>query len=179
MLKSLAKHALRPALAIVPRPAGRSADFDFFMGIWKCHHRYLVRRLAGCHDWLEFDGTCAARKILDGWGNTDENDIRLPGTRYTGMSLRTWNPDTSRWSIYWLDSRRPGHVAPPVRGGFEDGRSGKLGIFYGDDEIEGLAIRVRFLWSRITPDSARWEQAFSRDEGNSWETNWYMDFTRL
>ena len=43
----------------------------------------------------------------------------------------------------------------------------------------GRDIRIRFIWSRIANDSARWEQAFSTDDGNSWETNWYMDFTRL
>ena len=66
-----------------------SPDFDFFMGIWTCRHRYLRRRLAGCNDWIEFDGSCAARRILDGYGNMDEADIALPGDRYRGMSLRT------------------------------------------------------------------------------------------
>jgi hypothetical protein len=91
------------------RTAKPNADFDFLMGTWKCRHRYLVRRLADCHDWIEFDGSCEVRKILDGFGNMDENDIELPGDRYCGMSLRTWDPDSKRWSIYWLDSRRPGH----------------------------------------------------------------------
>jgi len=152
-----------------------SPDFDFFMGIWTCRHRYLRRRLARCNDWIEFDGSCAARRILDGYGNMDEADIALPGDRYRGMSLRTYDPDRNRWSIYWRDSRRPGFLFPPVVGGFDKG----IGIFYGDDEHDGRAIRVRFLWSRITPQSARWEQAFSLDEGNSWETNWTMDFTKL
>jgi hypothetical protein len=105
----------------------------------------------------------------------DEADIALPGDRYRGMSLRTYDPDQDRWSIYWLDSRRPGFLFPPVAGGFDKG----IGTFHGDDEHDGRAIRVRFLWSRITPQSARWEQAFSLDEGNSWETNWTMDFTRM
>jgi hypothetical protein len=152
-----------------------SPDFDFFMGIWKCRLRYLVRRLSDCTDWIEFDGSCAARKILDGYGNMDENDIALPGDRYRGMSLRTYDPDKDRWSIYWLDSRRPGFLFPPVVGGFDKG----IGTFHGDDEHDGRAIRVRYLWSRITPQSARWEQAFSLDEGNNWETNWIMDFTRM
>jgi hypothetical protein len=52
-------------------------------------------------------------------------------------------------------------------------------VFYGDDVHNGSDIRVRYIWSRIAADAARWEQAFSADEGNSWETNWYMDFTRL
>ena len=152
-----------------------SSDFDFLMGIWNCHHRYLVRRLADCHDWIEFDGPFAARKILDGFGNIDEGDINLPGDRYRGVSLRTYDPQTSQWSIYWLDSRQPGRLFPPVHGSFDKG----VGTFYGDDEFNGRPIRARLMWSHITDKSARWEQAFSTDEGNSWEANWYMDFIRL
>lgn len=166
----------RPALATLFKPEPKqSTDFDFLMGIWTVHHRYLVHRLADCHDWIEFSGSCAARKILDGFGNIDENEINLPGDRYRGMSLRTWDPAKARWSIYWLDSRIPGRLFPPVLGRFEDG----LGLFYGDDEFDGRSIRVRYVWSRMTDSSARWEQAFSLDEGNSWESNWVMDFTRL
>jgi len=164
--------SFKPVVRFSPQP---SPDFDFFMGIWHCRHRYLVKRLANCHDWIEFDGSCAARRILGGWGNSDESQINLPGDRYRGMSLRTWDAVTRKWSIYWLDSRRPGRLGPPVKGGFDKG----LGVFYGDDEYDGRSMRVRYLWSRITENSARWEQAFSLDEGNSWETNWYMDFSRV
>lgn len=167
---------LDAALGMLGRMTERpSSDFDFFMGIWHCRHRFLVRRLADCHDWIEFGGCCAARKILGGWGNCDESEINRPGDSYRTMSLRTWDPALRKWTIYWLDSRVPGKVGAPVRGGFDKG----LGVFYGDDSHERRPIRVRYLWSRITENSARWEQAFSPDRGISWETNWYMDFTRL
>lgn len=172
MLKTLARPVLRPA-------ATTSTDFDFLMGIWRVQHRYRVRRLAGCNDWIEFEGTCAARKILGGLGNTDENDIAMPGNRYTAMSLRLWDPDSGRWTIQWLDSHRPGVIGVPVHGSFSQRPDGPFGVFYGDDVDNGRDIRVRYIWSRVAGDSARWEQAFSADEGNSWETNWYMDFTRL
>lgn len=149
--------------------------FDFLVGNWNVHHRYLRRRLAGCAEWIEFPGTSSMRKILGGFANMDDDDIHLPAGRYAGVSLRTYDPKKESWSIYWLDSRYSGHIDPPLAGRFDDG----IGTFHGDDTFKGRPIRVRFLWSRITPTSARWEQAFSDDEGNSWETNWYMDFTRM
>ncbi len=161
--------------SLLRRPLKPSADFDFLMGIWNVRHRYLLKRLADCQDWIEFDGCCAARKILDGFGNTDECRIDLPGDPYRGLTLRTWDPDSGKWSIYWLDSRRPGRLTPPVTGGFAKG----IGTFHGDDVFERRPIRVRFVWSRVERDQARWEQAFSRDAGQSWETNWIMDFTRV
>jgi hypothetical protein len=147
--------------------------FDFLVGTSTVHHRYLLRRLAGCTDWIEFPGTSTMRKILDGYANMDDDDIHHPSGRYAGVALRTYDPKSDNWSIYWLDSRYPGRIDPPVFGRFDNG----IGTFEGDDTFEGRAIRVRFLWTRITAKSARWEQAFSSDEGNSWETNWYMDFT--
>jgi hypothetical protein len=161
-------HVVRPRLE-------PSADFDFFIGIWKCRHRYLVRPLADCHDWIEFDGTCATRKVLAGFGNVEESDIAFPGERYRGMSLRIYDSANDRWTIHRFDSRRPGRLFLPLVGRFADG----IGTFHGEDEHEGRPVRVRFLWSRITPTSARWEQAFSPDCGRSWETNWFMDFTRV
>jgi len=42
-----------------------------------------------------------------------------------------------------------------------------------------LFFRQRIgTWSRITPASARWDQAFSFDAGKNWDTNWMMEFKR-
>ena len=46
------------------------------------------------------------------------------------------------------------------------------------DFVVVIPIRVRFIWSGIVAQRARWEQAFSEDGGITWETNWVMDFKR-
>jgi hypothetical protein len=54
-----------------------------------------------------------------------------------------------------------------------------VGTFYADDTLRGKPIKVRFIWSHITPDSARWEQAYSADGGKTWETNWIQVVHRV
>lgn len=151
-----------------------AGDFDFFVGRWRVHHRRLNERLAGCKDWTEFMGLCETRKILDGLGNIDDNLLELPGDTYRAVTLRTYNPKTQQWSIWWLDGRNPSALDPPMVGRFEN----SIGTFYANDTLKGRPIRVRFLWTMPAPDRPRWEQAFSADGGANWETNWIMDFTR-
>jgi hypothetical protein len=43
-----------------------------------------------------------------------------------------------------------------------------VGTFYADDTLRGMPIKIRFTWSHITQNSARWEQAFSPDGGKTW-----------
>jgi hypothetical protein len=148
-------------------------DFDFLIGEWSVLHRRLKRRLVGDAEWIEFSGPAVVRKILDGFGNFDEFQIPLPSGKYVGSTLRLFNPTTQLWSIYWMDSRNP-VLDPPMVGSFSDDR----GLFYGDDFFEGRPVRVRFIWSPLTANKCRWEQAFSVDEGQSWETNWIMTFSR-
>ena len=148
-------------------------DFDFLVGRWTIRHRRLKARLAGCADWVEFDGASAMQKTLGGLGNMDDNWLELPEGPYGAVTLRRFDPALRRWSIWWLDARHP-DIEPPVHGRFENG----VGEFLGDDVFEGRPIRVRFLWSAITPRSCEWRQAFSADGGATWETNWEMAFTR-
>ena len=155
------------------REQARSQDFDFFMGRWNVRNRRLVLRLAGSDEWDEFDSKVAVRQLPSGLGNEDVFCTDYGGG-FVGMSFRFYDPSTRRWSIYWADSRRPGLLEPPVIGSF----SGDTGIFEGTDTFENRPIRVRFTWSRVTSPTPRWEQAFSDDDGKTWETNWVMDFAR-
>ena len=158
-----------PSAQFATAPAGLN-DFDFLLGEWRVHHR--VKRQA---DWLEFEGTCSERALMQGSANVEDHTFNKPnGTTY-GVGLRAFDPTSGQWAIWWIDSRDPlGALDPPVKGRFENG----VGTFYSDGTLNGKPIRTRFIWSQITPTSARWEQASSPDAGETWETNWTMEFRR-
>ena len=150
-------------------------DFDLRAGEWVSHHRRLKERLAGSHEWVEFDGTQSFRLLMDGYANEDENVLNLPNGEYKGVTLRAYDSKTGQWAIWWLDGRTPfGDLDPPVKGRFVNG----VGTFYSNDTLRGKPVRVRFVWSNITADAAHWEQAFSPDRGKTWEVNWVADFKR-
>ena len=141
--------ATSTASGIAPRtvePGPAVHDFDFYIGNWWVRHRRLKERLGGSDEWEEFEGTSRAWPILDGAGNIDDNVLEMPNGTYRAISLRTFEPWSERWSIWWLDGRTPGRLDPPVVGGFRDG----VGTFIGPDTFEGRPILVRFLWSDIT-----------------------------
>jgi hypothetical protein len=149
-------------------------DFDFVIGNWFVKHRRLKERLANCSEWVEFDGEMSTQKILGGFGNIEDNILRLPDQDVRAIALRSYDRNTKNWSIWWLDGRFPGQIDVPVVGNFVDG----IGTFFANDTFQEIPIIVRFVWRQIGVDLLRWEQAFSADEGESWETNWTMDFHR-
>ena len=146
-------------------------DFDFFHGEWEVANRRLTDFLQPGSDWEEFEGTHRCWPLFDGAANIDEIDMPYLGSK--GLTLRLFDRETEQWSLNWSSSRS-GKLFPPVTGRFESGR----GEFYGDDTHDGKDVRVRFVWSGVSASGARWEQAFSVDDGASWVTNWTMDFTR-
>ena len=151
-------------------------DFDFLVGHWQAHHRKLKHRLAHSQEWTEFDGTLDNQALMGGYSNVDDTVLNIPGAPYRGVALRSFDPQSQQWSIWWLDSRTPSDpLDPPMIGSFHQG----LGTFYGDDTVNGKRVRARFLWSKITSTSGHWEQADSPDGGKTWETNWVQDIQRV
>src|SRR4051812_20060103 len=147
--------------------------FAFLPGTWHIANRRLVNMLDPyCEEWEEFEATSEARAMLGGIGNVDH--FRTDG--YEGFSLRLYEPEEDVWRIWWSSTARPGRLDPPVEGRFsEPGRA----RFACDDVLDGVPIRMRFDWSDITADSARWEQSFSFDGGATYKPNWVMELTRV
>ncbi|HYH07058.1 MAG TPA: NIPSNAP family protein [Thermoanaerobaculia bacterium] len=154
---------------------GTEHDFDFLAGSWSVRSRRLVRPLSGSREWIEFEGTNVSRPVWNGAANVDEFQANAPAGPLEGMTIRLFDPQSRQWRIYWANGAKAAIDVSPMTGGFEKGH----GEFYGHEVFHEKPIVVRFLWTVHSPDAARWEQAFSADEGQTWETNWTWDLIRM
>lgn len=167
-----------------------SHDFDFIYGKWRMPNHHLKKRLAGSNEWDDFITCDEGSPLPGGIGDIDYWKASY-WKDFVGVTVRTYDPKTGLWRIYWVDNTFSGGVIqPPVAGKFE----GNVGIFEGSDTFNGIPILVRYTWTvhpkgsrpvaqweqalnpQGSPIVARWEQAFSKDKGKTWETNWYNEF---
>jgi hypothetical protein len=73
-----------------------SHSFDFLIGEWSVHHRYL--RIQGDQrEWSETDGTCSNRQLMDGLVNIDECTINAPSGVNHAIALRSFDMKTKQW----------------------------------------------------------------------------------
>jgi hypothetical protein len=162
------------SLQQAPKERDGQKDFDFEIGTWKTHLRRLVKPLTGSTTWVEYEGSTVVRKVLDGRANLVELKVEGPAGRIEGLSLRLYNPESRQWSLNFANIAS-GTLSQPTIGEFKNGR----GEFYDQETFGGRAIYVRFVISDVTPNSCRFEQAFSNDGGKTWEVNWIAIDTRV
>jgi len=160
-----------------------SHDFDFLIGDWKAHLRRMVDRETGLTTsdprtgtWVEYDGICNDRKLLDTNANLEQFDVQASTTHliFRGQALRMYNPASHQWSIYGLDLDKGELGLPPLVGQF----TGKRGEFFDSELRNGRMVQVRYVWTDISPKSAHMEQSFSPDGGKSWAVNWIVELSR-
>jgi hypothetical protein len=153
-------------LVIEASPTSSEHDFDYLVGDWKLRNRKLKSRLTGSTEWISFESAVQMHQILDGIGNIDKYTENAGGKPYEGVALRLFNKSTKLWSIYWADGNS-GALDPPVVGSFAN----KIGHFFARDTYKGQNIIVVFRWDVRNPQRPIWSQAFSTDEGKTWEWN--------
>ena len=160
-------------LAITASESSSRHDFDFLLGDWKIKNRKLKEPLAGCDEWADFDATQTLRQILQGLGNFDIFSTTFDGKPFEGFTLRLFEPQTRLWTIYWADSN-----AVTLDGGKVGSFDGDIGDFFARDVVAGKNVIVKFHWDKRKPEAPVWSAAFSVDEGQTWEWNWYAYFAR-
>jgi hypothetical protein len=149
-------------------------DFDFNLGSWKTHISRLQKPLTGSTTWVEYDGISVVQEIWHGRANLFELTADGPAGHLEGVGLRLYNPQSHQWSLNWANGSS-GILGVPTIGKFKSAR----GLFIDQESFDDKVILVRNSFLDITPDSARFEQTFSDDGGETWEKNWVMTFTRL
>jgi len=175
MTFSLATALVALALAAAPVRDGQH-DFDWEIGTWTTNVRVLQNPVSGeAPKWAEYRGTSVIKPLMDARANFVELSVEGPAGKIEGGSLRLFNPRARQWSLNFA-SLRNGLLTAPVFGGFDANGEGR---FVGADTLEGKAILVRFVITRPTKTTARFEQAYSADGGATWETNWIATDDRV
>lgn len=163
------------SLKIVPSATSSENDFNFLEGKWKVHNKMLKSRLSNSNEWTEFESELHLRKALNGIGNVENYYATFNEKPFEGMAIRLYNPLTRLWKVYWTDSNNGTMDENPVIGSFENG----IGKFYANDIFNGQKIRVIYQWDATNPEHPIWSQAFSTDNGKTWEWNWVMTLTKI
>ncbi len=162
-------------LDIKPSATSSEKDFDFLEGKWSVHNRMLKERLNNNNEWNEFESELHLRKTLNGIGNVENYYATFNDKPFEGMAVRLFNPKTKLWKIYWMDNNSGTMDENPVTGSFENG----MGKFYTNDVFNNIPILVLYQWDATNPKQPKWSQAFSTDNGKTWEWNWEMTLTKI
>jgi hypothetical protein len=158
-------------------------DFDYLLETWDIvNRRKKVRSLYDDPEanqqaeWEEFPAVCGmGSKYCDGRVMVDHFEGTYPsGLTVKGLNIRIYNPETETWSLLWLSNRQPPDLEPLV-GKFENGE-GRFESFIVTQD--GRRVLVRYLLNQFTDKSFHWQQDFSLDGGETWESNWIMEHTR-
>lgn len=153
------------------RPAGKPGDFDFLSGHWTIQHRQLTS--SNPEVWDSFEGEATCWSILNGMASVEE--LRIPARDFSGMGLRVLDREKCVWSDFWMNAKKGTLLTPGVEGYFQDGE----GVFISEEFDGEHAVQVRGVWDNISPTTCRWQQATSNDGGETWRTNWAMDWERV
>jgi hypothetical protein len=162
-------------LVITASASSSQHDFDYLVGKWKLAHHKLRSRFTGCKDWDEFETIVLDSNGLAGTASFDIGWATFDGKPWEGRTIRLYNPQTRLWSLYWTASNMGGRMDPPVVGSFEN----NIGLFFCKDVYKGKPIIMVFKWDKRDPEAPVWSQAFSDDNGKTWEWNWYNTSTRV
>ena len=139
-------------------------QFDFWIGAWDVN----LRMIQPDNSWkdsvkskVEIYPILDGKAILELW---DSSSIK-------GFSLRYYDTQKKKWVLYlnWPSNSRSSSVGS-LEGNFRHGR----GEFFSRN---GNRIS-RYTFCDITPNSLRWDDAFSIDGGKTWTNNWIMEFSR-
>ncbi len=148
----------------------KQREFDFWIGEWDVNLRVHQKDFT----WKDNHKSIARiYSILDGkallelWSESEKG--------INGYSLRYYNPKKGTWDLWlnWANNNRS------ATSGMECTFRHKRAECFSKRKInEATNLISRYTFSDAQPNSVRWDDAYSRDEGKTWSNNWIMEFSR-
>jgi len=160
-------------LKVIPSNNSSEKDFDFFDGSWNVTGKRLKARLHNSHEWVDYTAKLKCSKIIQGFGNQEPYYQKVNGRDFEAFTLRLFDAKTKLWSIYYANPNYVSMETPQV-GSFEN----NIGLFYSKDTWEGKKIIIVYKWDRTNPAKPTMSQAFSADNGKTWEWNLHQQFEK-
>lgn len=162
-------------------PAGcrdqAAREFDFWVGDWNIRQEILQAD----GSWRTFPAFTSVTSVLDGCALLEHwqgevlffwNGMQEPATM-KGLSVRSYDPGSGTWSIYWMDTLSPQFGAPYV-GTIKDGH----GSFFREWDTGQGSRSGRINFAAAGTDAVNWSLAISSDGGRTWSGLWRMAMQR-
>ena len=137
---------------------------DFWVGDWAC-------------SWTNQDGSLGTgsnkiEKILGGKVILEnfKADAPTPDQVYEGKSFSVYQPQAGTWKQTWVDNQS-GYLE--FDGQLVDGNPAFSRSF---TNAEGKEINQRMVFYDIKEESFSWRWESSVDKGESWTTNWLIEY---
>lgn len=154
-----------------------AGEFEFWIGNWDIQQRILQRD----GSWLELPARTSVSKALDGCALIEhwQGEVLFfwqgmqKAEPMKGLSIRSRDPKSGNWQIFWMDTRAP-LFGNPYIGQFTDGR----GEFFREWGAPDGPRKGRITFTDITENTVRWELAVSTDSGRTFNSIWTMTMRR-
>jgi hypothetical protein len=152
-------------------------QFDFWIGEWNINQKILQAD----GRWLKLGATTKVSPALDGCALIEHWEGQVlffwegmkEVQQLRGLSVRSFDPKTGKWSIYWMDTRNPRFGV--FEGGFIDGKGEFVRTGTTSD---GRPLLSRITFSGISTNAVEWDLAVSSNMGKAWQTLWQMEMRR-
>jgi len=158
---ALAQDSTETAPPPKPCSAPEYRQFDFWLGTWDVWWESGDTIARGSNHVTEQLGKCVIQEDFSAFGSPPFN----------GHSVSVWNPQSGQWRQTWVDNSG-GYL--DFTGGWKDGKMILSREYTRNDSL----LMQRMVFYNISQDTLDWKWEGSRDNGETWNVLWHINYER-
>lgn len=148
-------------------PTDPVKQFDFLIGDWRMDvEKYNPQGalVAKQTEWSRVRPMIGGASLLDEWGNS-------------GFTVRTWDPRSKVWRLFWTDRQYSAGRMQLWEGHFKNG----VGTFVGGNSVPKSNDRVysKIEFSELAADTVLWKMWKTPDNGKTWVLDYIRRYHRV